>query len=185
MERMPDTRPRSLTAEQRAVHDAIVAGPRGRVPAPLMVWLASPPMADIAQRLGTFCRFDSTIPRRLAEIAIVTTAAYWKAGFEWQPHAAEAVKHGISAQVLEAIRTGRQPEFETAEDAAVHAFARELLTTQGASDATFAQVRAVLGERATVELVGTIGYYTMISLTIATFQVPLEIPGPDPFADLR
>jgi len=185
MPRMPDTNPDALTAEQRLVHDAIASGPRGQVPAPLWVWLASPEMADIAQRLGGFCRFGTTIPNRLLELAICTLAAHWQAAYEWQAHSALALKAGVAPGVVEALRAGRAPSFEQPDEATVHAFCRELLKDRRVSEETFGRAREVLGERGLAELVGTLGYYTMISMTILAFEVPPLVPGEDPFESSR
>ncbi|TMJ32240.1 MAG: carboxymuconolactone decarboxylase family protein, partial [Alphaproteobacteria bacterium] len=72
MPRIPDLVLEKLSAEQRRAYDAIVAGPRGRVVGPLRVWLESPQLADHAQALGAFCRFGTSLPPRLSELAIIT-----------------------------------------------------------------------------------------------------------------
>src|SRR6202162_2531654 len=81
MPRIPDLVLEKLSAEQRRAYDAIVAGPRGRVVGPLRVWLESPQLADHAQALGAFCRFGTSLPPRLSELAIITTGAFRRAGF--------------------------------------------------------------------------------------------------------
>lgn len=182
MPRIAPLDPATLTDEQRPVHDAIVAGPRGRVEGPLRVWLESPALADRAQALGAFCRYDSALPPRLSELAIIVTGAFWRAGFEFFVHAALAEKAGISPAAIEAIRTGDKPVFEQDDERAVHAFAQELLTTRRASDATYARAKDVLGTRGVVDLVGIIGYYGLISLTINAFEVDVPAPAADPFA---
>ena len=77
MPRIPDLIPDQLSADQRRVHDAIVAGPRGAVQGPLRVWLTSPTLADRAQALGQFARFDSSLSKDLSELAILVTARFW------------------------------------------------------------------------------------------------------------
>jgi len=102
--RIPDWKLENLTPAQRKVHDAIIAGPRGRVEGPLRVWIMSPELAERAQELGAFCRYGTSLPPRLSELAILTTGAFWQAGFEWHAHAPIALKAGVSADALEAIR---------------------------------------------------------------------------------
>jgi 4-carboxymuconolactone decarboxylase len=104
--RLPDIVVESLTPDQRRVYDAILSGPRGVVQGPLRVWLNSPELADRAQALGAFCRYHTTLPPRLSELAIITTGAYWKAGFEWAVHAPIALKAGLDPDAVEAIRKG-------------------------------------------------------------------------------
>ena len=182
MPRIAPLDPATLTDEQRPVHDAIVAGPRGRVEGPLRVWLESPALADRAQALGAFCRYDSSLPPRLSELAIIITGAFWRAGFEFFIHAPLAGKAGIPATAIEAIRTGGEPVFTQEDERAVHAFTKELLTTRRVSDPTYAQAKDVLGERGVVDLVGIVGYYGLISLTINAFEVEVPAPAVDPFA---
>lgn len=181
--RPPVIDPDRLSPEARAVHDAIVAGPRGKVEGPLRIWLLSPGLADKAQALGAFCRYGTTLPPRLSELAIITTGAFWKAGFEWAVHAPIAEKAGVAPAIVEAIRTGAAPAFAAEDEAAVHAFATELHRDHVVSDATYARAVAALGLQGTVDLVGVLGYYTLISMTINAFAVPLPDGAADPFAD--
>jgi 4-carboxymuconolactone decarboxylase len=181
MPRLADLDLAALTTEQRRIHDAILAGPRGVVEGPLRVWLTSPALADTAQQLGAFCRYGTCLPPRLSELAILVTGAFWRAGFEWAVHGPIAIKAGISPEVAEAIRTGATPVFAAEDEAAVHAFATELHRDHVVSPATYARCVAVLGEVGTVELVGILGYYTLISMTINAFEVPLPAGAPDPF----
>lgn len=182
MPRLPDLDLEQLSPEQRRVHDAILSGPRGVVQGPLKVWLNSPELADRAQALGAFCRYGTVLPPRLSELAIITTGAYWKAGFEWAVHAPIALKTGLDPDAVDAIRKGEQPTFANADEAAVHAFAHELLHNRKVSDETYRRAEREIGARALVDLVGILGYYGLISLTIVAFEVPVPAGAPEPFA---
>ena len=182
MPRVPDLDLERLDPEQRRVHDKIVSGPRGAVQGPLRVWLQSAEMADRAQALGAFCRFGTSLPPRLSELAILVTGAFWRAPFEWHAHAPLAIKAGIDPAAVEAIRTGRMPQFAREDEAAVYAFASELTQLRRVSDPTYHRAVDLLGTRAVVELVGILGYYTLISMTIVAFEVPLPPDALDPFA---
>jgi len=184
MARVPDLDVERMSAEQRRVYDAIASGPRGAVQGPLRVWLQSAEFADRAQALGAFCRFGTSMPPRLSELAILVTGAFWRARFEWFAHAPIAIEAGLEAAVVEAVRTGKTPNFSRKDEAAVHAFARELTEGRKVSDATYACAVDALGAKAVVELVGILGYYTLISMTLNAFEVPLPPGEADPFADL-
>ena len=179
--RIPDWKPEDLTPAQRRVHDAIVAGPRGHVVGPLRVWLLSPELAERAQELGAFCRYRTSLPPRLSELAILVTGAFWKAGFEWNAHAPIAVKAGVPADAVEAIRVGKEPAFANADERAVYEFSRELWTERRVSDATYKRASVLLGTEPVVELVGILGYYGLISMTINVFEVPLPKDAAQPF----
>ena len=175
----------ALTPAQQPLYDAILNGPRGIVEGPLRVWLQSPGLADKAQALGAFCRYGTTLPPDLSELAILVTGAFWKSGFEWAVHAPIAAKAGIAPDVIEAIRQGHRPTGLSDKAAAVHDFATELHRNRAVSDETYARAEAALGLQGVVDLVGILGYYTLISMTINAFHVPLPDGAPDPFPQPR
>jgi 4-carboxymuconolactone decarboxylase len=181
MPRLPDIDPATLDAEQRRVHDEILSGPRGIVEGPLRVWVNNPGLADKAQALGAYCRYGTSLSQRLSELAIVTTGAHWRAGFEWAVHAPIAEKAGLHSGVLEAIRQGREPVFQAEDERAVYAFTIELLRERRVTDGTYRAALAALGQTGVIDLVGILGYYGLISMTINAFEVPLPAGAQDPF----
>lgn len=179
--RLPDIDPASLDPEQKRVHDAILSGPRGIVEGPLRVWVNNPGLADKAQALGAYCRYGTSLPQRLSELAIVTTGAHWRAGFEWAVHAPIARDAGLGPDVLEAIRLGREPVFAAGDERAVYAFSAEMLRERRVSPATYEAALAALGQTGVIDLVGILGYYGLISMTIVAFDVPLPAGAEEPF----
>jgi 4-carboxymuconolactone decarboxylase len=182
MSRLPELRYEQMTAEQQRIHDEIAAGPRGQVVGPLEPWLHAPGLADHAQKLGAYLRFHSALAPALAELAILVTARHWRAEFEWHAHARLGCAAGIPDAVIEAIRTDAEPTLADASSRAVYALARELVATRTLSDATYAAAEAALGQRALVDLVGLLGYYALVSMTLNAFAVPTP-DGSHPFAD--
>lgn len=182
MPRIPDIDPKTLSSEQRRVYDAIVAGPRGRVEGPLRVWLESPELADRAQAFGAFCRYGTSLPPRLSELAILVTGAHWKAGFEWWAHAPIGIKAGLDPETVEMIRIGQRPAFKNQDEEAVYGFAREVWETKRVSGETYRRALEVLGQTALIELVGILGYYGLISMTINAFEVAVPAGEAEPFA---
>lgn len=170
--RLADLDPDNLTADQQPVYDAIKNGTRGVVVGPLRVWLTSPRMAEKAQALGQYARYDSVLPPALSELAILVTARYWSAGFEWVHHAPIALAEGISPDVVTAISHAKIPILSNERQNAVFNCAVELHRDRQISDVTFAQGLAALGEQGMVDLVAVCGYYTLISMTINAFHVP-------------
>jgi 4-carboxymuconolactone decarboxylase len=180
-ERPPFLDETKLTSEQQSVFDRIRSGPRGLVEGPLRVWIQSPALAEHAQALGAFCRYGSRLPPRLSELAILIVGAHWRSGFEWHVHAPIAARAGVDGDAIEAIRVGRAPRLAQKDEQAVYAFSSELLNTKQVSDSTYALAIAQVGVEATVELVGILGYYTLISMTINAFGVPVPAGAEPPF----
>ncbi len=169
---MPD--PDTFTDHQQRVYDAIASGPRGRVRGPLAIWLNRPGLAEHAQALGQYCRYDSSLPPRLSELAILTMAVYWQAGFEWWAHKPIALKAGIAEEVLRALRKGEEPiPFSREDERVVHGFIATLLRFRNLPEARYQEAIAVLGADQVVDLVGLAGYYTLISMTLNVFDVGL------------
>jgi 4-carboxymuconolactone decarboxylase len=175
----------NLDAAQAQVRDAIVSGPRGLIQGPLKVWLVSSELAERAQSLGAFCRYGTSLPARLSELAILVTGAHWRAGFEWAVHAPIAVAAGLGLDATEALRRGVEPAFEAEDERAVYRFCHSLLSARQVPDEEFAAAVAVLGDKGVVELVGVLGYYGLISMTINVFKVPLPEGVSDPFVEGR
>lgn len=179
MSRLPELRRESLTREQALLFEAIATGPRGGAIAldgPFGVWMHSPAFGLAAQRLGRQVRYESALPQRLSELAILVCARRWRAGFEWSVHAPIAEKAGVAPDVIEAIRQGRAPPFALPDEAVVHDFSRALLETSRAPDEVYRRAAALLGETALVDLTGLLGYYTLVAFTLNAFEVEAEAP---------
>ena len=184
MSRYDEVDPDDLTPAQQAVADAIAGGPRGSLRGPFVPWLLSPGMADPAQRLGAFLRFGTVVPERLKELAIVFTARWWDAGFEWSVHAKLALDAGLPRDIVEAIGRGDTPEFADPDEALIYRACREMYETRRFSDANFAALKTLLGPQGVAELAGLLGYYALVSITLNAFEVAaLEdeaVPAPAP-----
>lgn len=170
----------NLSPEQKAVADAIVSGPRGGLRGPFEAWLRAPDLAQRAQMLGEYCRFGTSLPRDLSELAILITGKHWRAQFEFWAHARLAREAGLDEEIIEAVRTGARPPFGSTKQEALYDFVTEYLRTNRASDATYARVLAEFGERGVVEIIGVVGYYGLVSMTFNVFEVTLPPGEPDP-----
>jgi len=164
--------PAAYTPRQQEIHDAIASGPRGSVRGPLAVWLHRPELAARAQDLGLYCRYDTSLDPRLSELAILVTARVFGSEYEWQVHKKHALKAGLEPNLIEAIRLNRRPDFSDAELEIVHDVARAAHEKHDVDDGLYARAIAVLGEQRMVDLIGLLGYYTLISLTINVFRIP-------------
>jgi 4-carboxymuconolactone decarboxylase len=159
---------------QRALLEAIRSGPRGKsiTPrGPFAVWMHAPEFGEFAQKLGGHCRYKTAVSPRLSEFAILCTARLWRAQYEWFAHAPIAERNGVKPKTIQDLRAGRVPRLAAKDERAVYDFIQELYKTKRVSDRTYKRLHAILGDAATVELVGILGYYVMISMTLNVFRM--------------
>ena len=182
MPRIPLPSLEELTSEQRRVHDAVVSGPRGALRGPLRAAIHNPELADKWQQLGELLRFRTSLPPRLSELAILVTARHWDCQFEWYAHEPPALKGGVPATVIEAIRHDRRPPLDKPDEIAVYDYATELHATHFASEATYRRALDLLGVIGIVELTALLGYYSMVAMTLNAHQLlpPADVPTPLP-----
>lgn len=184
--RLPVPEESKFNAAQRALMDAIRSGPRGAsiTPrGPFAVWMHAPEFGQVAQPVGGFCRYQTTLPARLSEFAILVTARLWRAQYEWFAHAPLAEKGGVSAKTIADIKAGRAPKSAAKDERAIYEFIQELYKTKRVSDRTYKKLSGMLGDKATVELVGLLGYYVLISFTLNVFQMMPPADQPLAFAE--
>jgi 4-carboxymuconolactone decarboxylase len=165
--------PETMTADQRAVYDKIVSGPRGQVQGPLRAVLLNAELADRWQALGALLRYNTSLPPRQSELAILITGRACQSPFEWYAHRKEAEKIGIEASIIDALLAQATPEGLTDDEQAVVSFAQELNRLKSVTDATYANALARLGERTVMELTALVGYYTMVAMTLNAHEIPL------------
>jgi 4-carboxymuconolactone decarboxylase len=162
-----------MTPAQREAADGIRSGPRGGLRGPFQAWLRAPRFADLMQRVGAHLRFETSVPARLNELAILITARAWDAQFEWWAHERLAREAGLDPAIAEAIAAGRRPQPMQADEAVVYDFCTELRAKRNVSDVTLARALALLGEQGVIELIGVSGYYDTVSMTLNVAEVPL------------
>lgn len=165
----------AMTPAQKAAVAEAVAGIRGRVPAPMVAWLQNPDLASRAQKLGELLRYQTTLEPRLSELAILVCGRHWTSHHEWTAHKREGLKAGMDPEVIAAIAARRTPSLSDAREQAVYDVSTTLLATGRVPKPLYAAGVAALGERGMVELVGILGYYCLVALTLNTFE--LGIPG--------
>jgi 4-carboxymuconolactone decarboxylase len=184
-----------LTPEQKALTEAIKSGPRAKLatsgaskPGPLggpfNVWLRSPGIGDLVQKLGEEIRFRSSLSGKLNELAILITARNWTSRYEWVAHHKLALEGGLSPAIADAIARGQRPEGMDADEALVYDFSTELQATRGVSDALYARAVARFGERGVVDLITVNGFYVLVSMCLNVDCTPLPEGTTDPLPPL-
>ena len=176
MQRLKDWTVEDLNEEQKKVHDEIVNGPRGRVVGPLRIWLNNPKLAKVAQQVGAYARYGTSLDNSLSELAIITTGRVWSSKFEWEHHAPLAIKAGINEEYVNTIAQAKRPIFDNQIEQIVFDFAAESNILKNVKDDTFAIALEKLGQTRVIDIVGICRYYSLISMTLNVFKVPNDTP---------
>ena len=170
-ERFPEIPLDKMTPQQRAVADAIISGPRQRMSGPFNAWLRSPELADRLQKVGEYVRFDTSLDKRLNEMAILMTAQHWGSQYEWFAHAPLAIKAGLDPDIVAAIGAGTKPAKMKDDEAIVWEFTTQLRRDHSVDDAIYAKAMEKFGENGIMDLVAVNGYYDVVSMTLNVAHV--------------
>ena len=173
----------TATPEQRQVLDDILNGPRGNLSGPFLSWIHSPKLAQHAQRLGAFCRYETELPLRLSELAILCTAAKWRSQAEWQIHHPISLQAGLDESNVEKIRLGLAPAFTNRDEQLIWELVEELYQSKRISAALYREAEELFGAPVLVNLVGLLGYYSLVAMTLNVFEVRHQESTSLPFAE--
>jgi 4-carboxymuconolactone decarboxylase len=169
--RVPLLEPAQMSPEQKRIHDMIASGPRGQVRGPLAVWLHRPALAEPAQALGRYCRYETSLPPRLTEWAILILARHWRSEFEWWAHKSIALKAGVKEEMIDALCDGKEVACTHPDEAVVLEFLNVLHIRRQIPQDLYDRIVHVIGEAGVIDLVGIAGYYTLISMTLNVFDI--------------
>jgi 4-carboxymuconolactone decarboxylase len=174
-----------MTPEQKIYFDHLMAGPvsgtgsaavvqgANSVAAPFNVYLRNPKLAEALRQTGEQLRFNSSLPKKLNEFAILITAQQWQAQYEWYAHQRLALKAGLNPAIAEQLAKGLRPDHMDQEETAIYNFCSELHQTHQVSDPNFKIVKDLFGEQGVVDLIAVSGYYVMVSMILNVNRTPL------------
>jgi 4-carboxymuconolactone decarboxylase len=176
-----------MTEAQRRAVQELASGPRGRMNStgPNALLLRSPDLMSRTQKVGEYLRYQSSLPARLNEFAILVTARQWNAQVEWIAHHPLALKAGLEPSVAEDLAQGKRPAAMKEDEATIYQLCKELHETKAVSDAAFKAVADRFGERGVIDLIGLTGYYTMLAMVLNVGQQPLPSGMAPPLAILN
>ncbi|HTK12834.1 MAG TPA: carboxymuconolactone decarboxylase family protein [Xanthobacteraceae bacterium] len=183
MARVPDLRPEEMSSEQKRIHDAIANRRGGHVRGPFALWMRLPEVADRANALGNTLRVGSGLEKRLFELMVLVIARHWGAQYEWFAHEHQALKAGLASDVIEDLRDGRTPRFARDDEQLIYDVTHQMMTTRRLGQETYDRAQAALGLDLLIEFVASIGFYTMVAITLNAFDGPVP-DGSQPLPDL-
>jgi 4-carboxymuconolactone decarboxylase len=139
--------------------------------------LRNPTLADRVRQLGDSVRFENSLPPALREFAILITARFWSARYEWHAHSELALELGISQEIIDAIGVGEVPKNLTEDQALIYQFCSEILNDKDISDATYAATVARFGELTVLDILSTTAYFGFVSLILNAIRQPVPEGG--------
>ena len=170
--RFPPLKAEQLNPEQKKWAELITASPRNAkfVNPPYRAYIYSPDLAGRLSPLSDYLRWNTSLPPRLSELAILITARQWTAQYEWFAHYPLALKGGLDAKVADAIAAGRRPDSMKDDEAALYDLAMALYRDRKVPDGVYKAALEKFGERGIMDIIGIIGYYDLVSMTLITMQ---------------
>jgi 4-carboxymuconolactone decarboxylase len=138
---------------------------------PFSVWLRMPGIGPKIVDLFVTHRRQGKLDKRLFELMTLVVIRHWSAQFAWWAHSRRSKELGISPEIIESIRNRRAPTVTRDDEKLVFDVTTEIMTEQRLGEATYARAKALLGEGVLIELIFAIGFYNMVGITLASFEV--------------
>jgi len=165
--RFPQLSMDQLDEQQQPLAQQIMKISRVGIAGPYNIMLRSPVFGQRMFDLLHYLRWQTSVPLRLNEFAILIIGRQWRSQVEWFAHAPLAIKAGLSPQIVAELKLSKRPSNMPPEEAAVYDFITELMTKHEVSDATFNRARELFGEQQVVDLTAVAGTYITIAMFLA------------------
>ncbi|QIG92700.1 MULTISPECIES: carboxymuconolactone decarboxylase family protein [unclassified Bradyrhizobium] len=143
--------------------------------------IRSPVLGQRLYDLFYYLRWQTSVPTRLNEFAILIIGRQWRSQVEWFAHAPLAAKAGLSADVIAELKAGNRPSKMAEDEAVVYDFVTELTTTKKVSDETFARAKKLFNDQQIVDLTALAGNYVMVAMILAMAEETVPPGKEEPF----
>ena len=143
--------------------------------------MRSPVLGQRLFDLWYYLRWQTSVPTKLNEFAIIIIGRQWRSQVEWFAHAPLAAKAGLSADIIAELKAGKRPSSMAEDEAVVYDFVTELTTTQKVSDETYARAKKVLKDQQIVDLTAVAGNYVMVAMLLAMAEETVPAGKEEPF----
>ena len=170
--RFPPLKAEELNPAQKAWAEMIAAPPRNAkfTNPPYRAYIRNPDLAPRLTAMSEYLRWNTSLPPRLSELAILITARQWTAQYEWFAHYPLALKGGLDPSIANDIAAGKRPANMKDDEAALYDLAMALYVDKKVSDPICKAALDKFGERGIMDITGIIGYYDITSMTLITMQ---------------
>jgi 4-carboxymuconolactone decarboxylase len=179
--RFPQLTMAQLTEQQKPLGEQIVKISSVGLGGPYNPLLRSPVLGQRMFDLLHYLRWETSVPLKLNEFAILIIGRQWRSQVEWFAHAPLAIKAGLSPDVVADLKANRRPSNMPPQEAAVYDFVTELTTKHTVSDETFSRAKTLLGEQQVVDLTAVAGTYIAVAMQLAMAEQSVPTDKEEPF----
>jgi 4-carboxymuconolactone decarboxylase len=176
--RFPQLTMDQLNDKQKSLGEQIMKVSSVGLGGPYNPMLRSPVFGQKMFDLLYYLRWQTSVPLKLNEFAILIIGRQWRSQVEWFAHAPLAVKAGLSPEIVAELKTNKRPSSMPPEESAVYDFVTELTTKHVVSDETFNRTKQLLGEQQVVDLTAVAGTYITVAMVLAMSEESVP-PGKD------
>ena len=170
-----------LDEKQKPLGEEIMKVSSTGIGGPYNSLLRSPVLGQRLFDLFHYLRWETSVPTKLNEFAILIIGRQWRSQVEWFAHAPIAAKAGLSADIIAELKTNKRPSNMAEDEALVYDFVTELTTTKKVSDETFARAKKVFNDQQIVDLTAVAGNYVMVAMILAMAEQTVPPDKEEPF----
>lgn len=165
--RFPQLTMENISPQSKVLAQEIVAISSVGLSGPYNVMLRSPVFAERMKRLLDYLRFETSLPKRLNEFAILIQGRLWTSQVEWFAHYPLALKAGLPASVADDLKANIRPRGMQPDEEVVYDVCMTISEQHEISDALFNHAKAILGEQQLVDLVAVTGTYVTVAMLLS------------------
>lgn len=177
--RFPQLTMDQLSAAQKPLGEEIMKISSVGIGGPYNPLMRSPVLGQRLFDLFHYLRWETSVPTKLNEFAIIIIGRQWRSQVEWFAHAPLAAKAGLSADIIAEVKEGKKPSKMAEDEAVVYDFVTELTTTQKVSDETYARAKKIFNDQQIVDLTAVAGNYVLVAMMLAMAEETVP-PGKEP-----
>ncbi len=177
--RFPQLTMEQLSDAQKPLGEQIMKVSSVGLGGPYNPMIRSPVLGQRLYDLFYYLRWQTSVPTKLNEFAILIIGRQWKSQVEWFAHAPLAAKAGLNTEIIAELKAGKRPSNMAEDEAVVYDFVTELTTTQKVADETYARAKKVFNDQQIVDLTAVAGNYVMVAMMLAMAEETVP-PGKEP-----
>jgi 4-carboxymuconolactone decarboxylase len=165
--RFPVLTMEQLDARQKPLGEQVMKVSSVGLAGPYNPMMRSPVLGQKLFDLFAYLRWDTSVPVKLNEFAIIIIGRQWRSQVEWFAHAPLAQKAGLSPEIIAELKANKRPSNMAEDEAVVYDFVTELTTTKKVSDETYARAKKIFSDQQIVDLTAVSGNYVMVAMLLA------------------